>query len=203
MVSVTITFEIFKLRYYVYCALFDLSCKLLLSIYLISAMCYTYYSTYYSSIFCLVYYRVVVKINLYQCQCQCQKCKVRSSTIRTSLSSLYTATVMNIVLLTHIIILCVICIYLIFFLVIINLYFVLLHRLPLCTILIPIHYLEPICLYCVILPFAMCVLIMCKLGLMYKYYFKIKFYSTSIITILSKGVHFVNLEFSHGEHQSH
>ena len=35
MVSVTITFEIFKLRYYVYCALFDLSCKLLLSIYLI------------------------------------------------------------------------------------------------------------------------------------------------------------------------
>ena len=72
MVSVTITFEIFKLRYYVYCALFDLSCKLLLSIYLISAMCYTYYSTYYSSIFCLIYYRVVVKINLYQCQCQCQ-----------------------------------------------------------------------------------------------------------------------------------
>ena len=70
MVSVTITFEIFKLRYYVYCALFDLSCKLLLSIYLISAMCYTYYSTYYSSIFCLIYYRVVVKINLYQCQCQ-------------------------------------------------------------------------------------------------------------------------------------
>ena len=45
---------------------------LLLSIYLISAMCYTYYSTYYSSIFCLIYYRVVVKINLYQCQCQCQ-----------------------------------------------------------------------------------------------------------------------------------
>ena len=72
MVSVTITFEIFKLRYYVYCALFDLSCKLLLSIYLKSAMCYTYYSTYYSSIFCLIYYRVVVKINLYQCQCQCQ-----------------------------------------------------------------------------------------------------------------------------------
>ena len=71
MVSVTITFEIFKLRYYVYCALFDFSCKLLLSIYLISAMCYTYYSTYYSSIFCLIYYRVVVKINLYQCQCQC------------------------------------------------------------------------------------------------------------------------------------
>ena len=71
MVSVTITFEIFKLRYYVYCALFDLSCKLLLSIYLKSAMCYTYYSTYYSSIFCLIYYRVVVKINLYQCQCQC------------------------------------------------------------------------------------------------------------------------------------
>ena len=73
MVSVTITFEIFKLRYYVYCALFDLSCKLLLSIYLISAMCYTYYSTYYSNIFCLIYYRVVVKINLYQCQCQCQR----------------------------------------------------------------------------------------------------------------------------------
>ena len=70
MVSVTITFEIFKLRYYVYCALFDLSCKLLLSIYIISAMCYTYYCTYYSSIFCLIYYRVVVKINLYQCQCQ-------------------------------------------------------------------------------------------------------------------------------------
>ena len=72
MVSETITFEIFKLRYYVYCALFDLSCKLLLSIYLISAMCYTYYSTYYSGIFCLIYYRVVVKINLHQCQCQCQ-----------------------------------------------------------------------------------------------------------------------------------
>ena len=72
MVSVTITLEIFKLRYYVYCALFDSSCKLLLSIYLISAMCYTYYSTYYSSIFCLIYYRVIVKINLYQCQCQCQ-----------------------------------------------------------------------------------------------------------------------------------
>ena len=32
-------------------------------IYLISAMC---------SIFCWIYYRVVVKINLYQCQCQCQ-----------------------------------------------------------------------------------------------------------------------------------
>ena len=31
-------------------------------IYLISAMC---------SIFCWIYYRVVVKINLYQCQCQC------------------------------------------------------------------------------------------------------------------------------------
>ena len=30
-------------------------------IYLISAMC---------SIFCWIYYRVVVKINLYQCQCQ-------------------------------------------------------------------------------------------------------------------------------------
>ena len=42
-------------------------------IYLISAMCYTYYSTYYSSIFCWIYYRVVVKINLYQCQCQCQR----------------------------------------------------------------------------------------------------------------------------------
>ena len=77
MVSVTITFEILKLRYYVYCALFDLSCKLLLSIYLISAMCYTYYSTYYSSIFCLIYYRVVVKINLYQCQCQCQ-CQIQN-----------------------------------------------------------------------------------------------------------------------------
>ena len=25
----------------------------------------------YCSIFCLIYYRVVVKINLYQCQCQC------------------------------------------------------------------------------------------------------------------------------------
>ena len=46
MVSLTITLEIFKLRYYVYCALFDSSCKLLLAIYLISAMCYTYYSTY-------------------------------------------------------------------------------------------------------------------------------------------------------------
>ena len=32
-------------------------------IYLISAMC---------SIICLIYYRVVVKINLYQCHCQCQ-----------------------------------------------------------------------------------------------------------------------------------
>ena len=33
MVSVTITLEIFKLRYYVNCALFDPFCKLLLSVY--------------------------------------------------------------------------------------------------------------------------------------------------------------------------
>ena len=56
-------------------------------------------------------------------------------------------------------------------------------------------------LHCVILSFAMCVLIVCKLRSMYKYYFK--FHYTSIITLLSMGVHFVNLEFNHGVHQSH
>ena len=56
-------------------------------------------------------------------------------------------------------------------------------------------------LYCVILSLAMCVLIVCKLRSMYKYYFK--FHYTSIITLLSMGVHFVNLEFNHGVHQSH
>ena len=40
-------------------------------------------------------------------------------------------------------------------------------------------------LYCVILSFAMCVLIVCKLRSMYKYYFK--FHYTSIITLLSMG----------------
>ena len=50
-------------------------------------------------------------------------------------------------------------------------------------------------LYCVILSFAMCVLIVCKFRSMYKYYFK--FHYTSIITLLSMGVHFVNLEFNH------
>ena len=53
----------------VHCLIHHVNCYY---IYLISVMCYTYYSTYYNSIFCVIYYRVVVKINLYQCQCQCQ-----------------------------------------------------------------------------------------------------------------------------------
>ena len=44
-------------------------------IYLISAMC---------SIFCWIYYRVVVKINLYHCQCQCQYNNVYRKILRVS-----------------------------------------------------------------------------------------------------------------------
>ena len=67
MISVTITLEIYTICI-THCLIHYVNCYY---IYLISAMCYTYYSTYYSCIFCLIYYRVVVKIYLYQCQCQC------------------------------------------------------------------------------------------------------------------------------------
>ena len=58
MVYMTITLKICKIRYYLYYALFN-------SLYI------NYLSPNYYNVLYLIYYRVVVIINLFQCQCQC------------------------------------------------------------------------------------------------------------------------------------
>ena len=56
-----------KLGFNVYYVLFDLWYKWLLYIYIKSTLC---------SIFCLIYYSVVIKMNLCQCQCTLGKCLI-------------------------------------------------------------------------------------------------------------------------------
>ena len=64
MVSMTITLAICNLRYYIYLhCLIHCIVTIFLKCTCTIKLC---------SIFCLIYFRVFVKINLYQCQCQCQ-----------------------------------------------------------------------------------------------------------------------------------